>query len=133
MTMHTWIWLNEDVLYAVHDEQLAEHGGQSGVRDASLFESAMGKPQNLAAYGEPDVAALAASYGYGISRNHPFLDGNKRTAFVAVELFLMLNGHQLTAADPQCVLTMLDVASGTITEEQFATWIRQHLAPLQTH
>ena len=133
MTTQTWIWLNEDVLYAVHDEQLAEHGGQSGVRDASLFESAMGKPQNVAAYGEPDAAALAASYGYGISRNHPFLDGNKRTAFVAVELFLMLNGYQLTAADPQCVLTMLDVAAGTITEEQFAAWIRMHLAPLQTH
>ena len=133
MTQPIWIWLNEDVLYAVHDEQLAEHGGQSGVRDASLFESAMGKPQNLAAYGEPDAAALAAAYGYGISRNHPFLDGNKRTAFVAVELFLMLNGYQLTASDPQCVLTMLDVAAGVITEEQFAAWIRTHLAPVQTH
>jgi death-on-curing protein len=115
----------------VHDVQLAEHGGISGVRDAALLESALGKPHNLAAYSEPDAAALAASYGYGISRNHPFLDGNKRTAYVAAELFLGLNGWALEVSDADCVLTMLQVAAGEITEAQFADWLRQHLAARQ--
>jgi death on curing protein len=126
--MTHWIWLDGQVLLAVHDEQLAEHGGQAGVRDMALFDSALARAQQVAAYGEPNVATLAAAYGYGISRNHPFLDGNKRTAFVAVELFLMLNGHRLAAADVDCVLTMLDVASGQITEPEFAAWIQKHLA-----
>jgi death on curing protein len=126
--MTHWIWLDGQVLLAVHDEQLAEHGGQAGVRDMALFDSALARAQQVAAYGEPDVAALAAAYGYGISRNHPFLDGNKRTAFVAVELFLMLNGYRLAATDVDCVLTMLDVASGQITEPEFAAWIQKHLA-----
>ena len=127
--MSDWIWLDKEVLLAVHDEQLAEHGGNSGVRDMSLFDSALARAPNAAAYGQPSVATLAAAYGYGIARNHPFLDGNKRTAFVAVELFLMLNGHRLTADDAQCVLTMLDVAAGSITEEQFAQWLADHVAP----
>jgi death on curing protein len=126
--MTHWIWLDGQVLLAVHDEQLAEHGGQAGVRDMALFDSALARAQQVAAYGEPDVAALAAAYGYGISRNHPFLDGNKRTAFVAVELFLMLNGYRLAATDVDCVLTMLDVASGQITEPEFVAWIQKHLA-----
>jgi death on curing protein len=126
--MTDWIWLDRQVLLAVHDEQLAEHGGQIGVRDMTLFESALARAQQVAAYGEPDVATLAAAYGYGISRNHPFLDGNKRTAFVAVELFLMLNGYRLAASDVDCVLTMLDVASGQISEAEFAAWIQKHLA-----
>ncbi len=83
-----WVWLDPAVIDAVHGEQLAEHGGMSGVRDANGLASALAKPQQLAAYGQPDVADLAAAYGYGLARNHPFLDGNKRTAFVAVELFL---------------------------------------------
>jgi death-on-curing protein len=127
----SWVWINASVLYAVHDEQLAEHGGAAGVRDASLFESALARPQNLAVYGEPDVAALAASYGYGIARNHPFVDGNKRTAFVAVELFLNLNGFELVASDEACVLTMLDVAAGQISEEAFADWIRKNIAEVK--
>ena len=108
--------------------QLAEHGGGAGVRDAGLLDSALGKPLHLSHYGEPppDVAALAASYGYGISRNHPFVDGNKRTGFVAAELFLRLNGWALTADDASCVLTMLAVAAGDITEEAFAAWLREH-------
>jgi death-on-curing family protein len=111
--MSRWIWLDPAVLQAVHEEQLAEHGGASGTRDAGLFESALARPENLAAYGEPDAAALAAAYGWGLARNHPFVDGNKRTAFVAAELFLMLNGHELAADDAACVLTMLAVASAT--------------------
>lgn len=111
---------------AVHDEQLAEHGGISGVRDEGMFLSAMTRGRNLVAYGEPDFAELAAAYGVGVAKNHPFLDGNKRTAFVAVELFLMLNGYSLKATDADCVLTMLAVAAGEIDEVHFASWIRQN-------
>jgi death on curing protein len=127
--MKDWIWLDGDVLLAVHDEQLAEHGGQAGVRDMALFDSALARAQQVAAYGTPDVSALAAAYGYGISRNHPFLEGNKRTAFVAVELFLMLNGYRLTASDVDCVIVMLEVAAGNITELDFTAWIHKHLVP----
>lgn len=122
-----WVWLGPAVLNAVHDEQLAEHGGAGGVRDVGLFESALARPQHLVAYGSPTVAQLAAAYGYGIARNHPFIDGNKRTAFVAVELFLAINGHELTAGDADCVLTMLAVAAGEISEARFAAWIAGHL------
>ena len=127
--MAAWVWIDPAVLHAVHDEQLAEHGGAAGTRDITLFESALARPQNLAHYGKPDAAALAVSYGFGIARNHPFVDGNKRTAFVAVELFLGLNGQSLTADDADCVLTMLALASGELSEEAFATWIRSHMAP----
>ena len=120
------VWLDKTVLLAVHEEQLAEHGGASGTRDMGLFESALARPENLAHYGTPDVADLAASYGCGIARNHPFIDGNKRTALVAVELFLMLNEHELLADDADCVLTMLAVASGTLDESAFAAWLRDH-------
>ena len=122
----SWIWLDTSVLLAVHDEQLLEHGGISGVRDNGMFESALAKSQNLAAYGEPDFAELAAAYGFGLAKNHPFLDGNKRTAFVAVELFLRLNGYVLEADDATCVLTMLAVAAGEMDEQNFAGWIRKN-------
>ncbi|WAC47633.1 type II toxin-antitoxin system death-on-curing family toxin [Asticcacaulis sp. SL142] len=125
--MSEYRWLREDTLLAIHDEQLAEHGGLSGIRDLKLLQSAVARPQQIMHYGQPDIAELAAAYGYGISRNHPFLDGNKRTAFVSVELFLLLNGFELTADDAVCVLTMLNVASGDITEADFADWIRVHL------
>lgn len=126
--MSQWVWLDRAVIVAIHEMQLAEHGGGVGVRDAGLLDSALGKPLHLSHYGEPppDVVALAASYGYGISRNHPFVDGNKRTGFVAAELFLRLNGWALTADDASCVLTMLAVAAGDITEEAFAAWLREH-------
>jgi death on curing protein len=127
--MKSWIWLSSEVLLAVHDEQLAEHGGAAGIRDRGLFDSAMARAPNLAHYGEPDFAALAAAHGCGIARNHAFVDGNKRTAFVAVELFLVCNGYALVADDVACVLTMLAVAAGTLDEAQFATWIRQHAVP----
>ena len=122
-----WTWLLPDVLVAVHEEQLAEHGGGAGTRDAGLLESALARPRQLAHYGQPDAAALAASYGFGIARNHPFVDGNKRTAFVAVELFLELNGFSLEADDAGCVLTMLKLAAGDLEESAFADWIRSHL------
>ena len=125
-----WVWLDRAVILAIHGMQLAEHGGGAGVRDAGLLDSALGKPLHLQAYGEPppDAAALAASYGYGISRNHPFIDGNKRTGFVAAELFLRLNGLALHADDASCVLTMLAVAAGDMPEEEFAAWLRAHTA-----
>jgi death-on-curing protein len=121
-----WVWLDAAVLRAVHDEQLAEHGGAAGLRDAGLFESALMRPQQLACYGQPDIADLAAAYGCGIARNHPFVDGNKRTAFVAVELFLWLNGQALHADDGDCVLTMLAVAAGDLDEAGLAAWLRRH-------
>jgi death-on-curing protein len=123
-----WIWLLGSVVGAVHEEQLAEHGGAVGLRDKGLLDSALARPLHLAAYGDPDAAALAAAYGFGLARNHPFIDGNKRTAFVAVELFLQLNGWRLTANDVDCVLTMLSLASGTLSEDAFADWLRGHMA-----
>ena len=122
-----WVWIASNILYAVHDEQLAEHGGLAGLRDANALESAIARAQQLSHDGSPDVADLAAAYGFGIARNHPFSDGNKRTAFVAVELFLALNGHDLIADDADCILTMLRLAAGDTQEAAFAQWIRQHL------
>jgi death-on-curing protein len=125
----SWVWLDPKVLLAVHEEQLAEHGGAPGTRDLGLFESALAHPRNLALYGQPDIADLAAAYGRGIARNHPFIDGNKRTAFVAVELFLLLNEQELVADDANCVLAMLAVAAGSLGEAAFAAWLRAHSRP----
>ena len=125
--MSSWVWINSAVLIAVHDSQLAEHGGGAGVRDHGLLASALSRPENLAAYGEPDVADLAAAYGFGISRNHAFIDGNKRTGFVAAAMFLRLNGYKLVADDASKVLTMVAVSAGDITEAEFAAWIRLHV------
>lgn len=125
----TWIWIDGRVLLAVHEEQLAEHGGAAGTRDLGLFESVLAKPQNLAHYGQPDAADLAAVYGSGLARSHPFIDGNKRTAFVAVELFLSLNGLELIADDGDCVMTMLAVAAGGLGEPAFAAWLRARIQP----
>ena len=124
-----WTWIDATVIETIHDAQLAEHGGLLGVRDTGLLASALARPQNLALYGTPDIAELAAAYGYGISRNHAFIDGNKRTGFVAAELFCALNGFELVANDGDCVLTMLAVASGDITEEAFGNWLRAHIQP----
>lgn len=124
--MNHWLWIDETVVYAVHEAQLAEHGGPAGARDAGLVASALARPQQLVAYGAPDHADLAASYGFGIARNHPFVDGNKRTAFVCIELFLSLNGYALTASDIDCVTQMLALASGELSESDLAGWIRDH-------
>lgn len=121
------VWLLRSVVEAIHEEQIAEHGGAAGLRDGGLLESALDRPRNLAAYGAPDLAALAAALGHGIVRNHPFIDGNKRVAFVAVELFLDLNGHALEADDADCVTTMLGLTDGSIGEDEFAAWIRDRI------
>jgi len=122
--MNQWTWIEESVVWAVHEAQLAEHGGSAGVRDAGLLASALARPLNQVAYGEPDAATLAAAYAFGIARNHPFIDGNKRTAFVCAELFLALNGYQLQAEDANCVSTMLALAAGDLPEAEFADWLR---------
>ncbi len=129
-SMVEWRWIESRVILAAHAEQLAEHGGPDGVRDAGLLHSALARPLNLAAYGEPDVVALAAAYGFGLVRNHPFVDGNKRTGLVAIELFLALNGFELSADDASCVMTILDLASGALDEAGLGEWIRVHLEPL---
>lgn len=122
-----WRWLSPEVLVAVHAEQLAEHGGAVGVRDEGLFESALARLRQVAAYGQPDAADLAAAYAFGLVRNHPFVDGNKRTAYVAAELFLLLNGWSMTASDESATLTTLALAAGDIDEAAFAAWLRSHL------
>lgn len=121
--------LSPDVILAIHEEQLAEHGGGEGVRDVGLMESALARLRNLAAYGTLDLPALAAALGHGLARNHPFVDGNKRTAFVAVETFLLLNGHELVAGDAECVVVMLDLAAGELPEAEFAAWLRDNTGP----
>jgi death-on-curing protein len=123
------VWLRLDLVLAIHDAHLAEHGGPSGVRDRGLLESALARAQHLAAYGEPDIAARAAAYAFGIARNHPFVDGNKRTALVALETFLALNGHALAADDAACVVIMLRLAAGELEEDALAAWVRQNLIP----
>jgi death-on-curing protein len=110
---------------------LAEHGGIVGIRDQGLLDSALARPELKVQYGEADVALLAAAYAYGIARNHPFLDGNKRTAYVAMELFLMKNGAVLTSSDEEAVLIFLKLATGEISEEELAAWIRQNSVPFQ--
>jgi len=102
----------------------------AGIRDQGMFESALARPQNLAAYGEPDAASLAAAYAFGLAKNHAFVDGNKRIALVALEAFLMLNGFDLKADDAQCVLVILSVAAGSFSEDELADWIRRNMKPL---
>ena len=125
--MSGWVWIEREVIVAVHDMQLAEHGGLPGTRDAGLLDSALGRPQHLAAYGEPDIAALAAAYGWGIARNHPFIDGNKRTAHVCYRVFLRLNGGDLAASDEEKYAMTLGLAEGTISEAEFADWLRPRI------
>ncbi len=120
------IWFLESVVLAMHDEQVAEHGGVVGVRDANLLASAMARPQNLAAYGNPSVFDLAAGYAFGIIKNHPFLDGNKRTGFLAAYAFLDLNGWELSAPETEAVMTVVDLAKGSIDEADFAQWLKKN-------
>ena len=125
----SWSWVHRRALELLHDESIAEHGGLPGLRDEGLLESALARPLNLAAYGEPDVTELAASYGVGLAKNHAFVDGNKRVAFLAVGLFLALNGQRLVATQAEATLAMLDVAAGTLDEAAFAQWLREHTQP----
>ena len=123
-----WVWVDAAIALAAHNEQLAEHGGAEGVRDLNMLESALARPLNLIAYGDPDAAELAASYAFGIARNHPFVDGNKRTAAVVSETFLRLNGYALTCDDVELVHTFLALAAGDLTVEQLTAWFRSHVA-----
>ena len=122
----SWRWISKQALLLLHAESLAEHGGGQGMRDEGLLDSALARPQNLAAYGNPDHAALAASYGVGVAKNHPFIDGNKRAALLATGLFLYLNGYRLHASQADTTLTMLAVAAGDLSEDDFAAWLRTH-------
>jgi death on curing protein len=124
--MTTWRWIDKTLLITLHDESLAMHGGASGIRDEALLDSALNRAPNLAHYGEPDYADLAAAYGVGLAKNHAFVDGNKRAAFLSVGLFLALNGYKLTATQVDATLTMLAVAAGEIGEVEFAVWIRKN-------
>ena len=125
----SWRWISKQALLLLHAESLAEHGIGQGLRDEGLLDSALARPQNLAAYGEPDHAALAASYGLGVAKNHPFVDGNKRAALLATGLFLYLNGWRLTASQADTTLAMLSLAAGELSEDDFAAWLRAHSVP----
>lgn len=123
-------WLETETVIIVHDEQLAEHGGSEGLRDRGLLESALARPRNLAAYGDAStVTALAAAYAYGIARNHPFVDGNKRTAWLAAATFLARNGFEIEARQADVVMAVEDLAKGGLTEMEFAAWLEAHLKP----
>ncbi len=124
------VWINKRLALAIHDRQLSEHGGGPGVRDEGLLDSALARPQQLFAYGDPppDIAALAASLAYGLARNHPFVDGNKRTAHVCYRVFLALNDAELKATEEEKYIAMLSLAEGRMEETEFAEWLRKHLA-----
>jgi death on curing protein len=128
-TPRSWRWVDRKLLVLLHDESLAMHGGASGIRDEGLLDSALARAPNLAAYGEPDFADLAASYAYGLAKNHPFVDGNKRAAFLSVGLFLGLNGHRLTASQAEATVAVFGLAAGEIDEPTFAAWLRERTAP----
>ncbi len=121
-----WRWLRQDVVVAMHDEQIAEHGGSPGLRDAGLLASALARPQNKAVYGKPSVFDLAAAYAAGIILNHPFVDGNKRTGFLAAYVFLDLNGWNMVASEFAAVGAVLALALREIDEDFFANWLKEH-------
>lgn len=124
-------WMRPDAVLAIHARQVAEHGGEAGLRDAGLLDSALNRPRNLLAYGDPEpgLAALAAAYAFGIARNHPFIDGNKRTAYVVCRTFLLLNGRDVAASSEEKYITFLKLAEGSLNEDELADWLRRHLMP----
>ncbi len=124
----SWVWIDRRALELLHGESLREHGGAAGLRDEGLLESALARPPNLAHYGQPDAFDLAASYGVGLAKNNPFVDGNKRAAFLSIGLFLFLNGWRLTASQADATLTVLSVAAGDTDESTLAQWLREHTA-----
>jgi death-on-curing protein len=127
----TWRFVSRRALELLHDESLAEHGGRPGLRDEGLLESALARPHQLLAYGEPDAAALAAAYAFGLAKNHAFVDGNKRVAFLATGLFLGLNGYRLVTTQADATLTMLALAAGDLAEDEYAQWLREHMQARQ--
>ena len=120
----SWAWIEREAVLCIHEEQLLEHGGGSGIRDATLLDSELARPQQLAHYGAADAFDLAAAYAFGIARNHPFIDGNKRTAWVVARVFLILHGWDRNATDEQCYLSMIQLAAGEIEQDAFAGWLR---------
>ena len=120
----SWRWLSRRAVLAIHAEQISEHGGAPGLRDGGLLDSALARPRHRAAYDEPDPAELAAAYGFGLVRNHPLVDGNKRTGFVAAATFLLLNGCEIEASESAVVATFRRLAKGTVSEQQLAGWFR---------
>ena len=124
------IWLLKRLVLALHDAQLVEHGGFPGMRDRGAFESALARPENLFAYGMPDLAELAAAYAFGLARNHPFVDGNKRTSFAACTTFLKRNGQLIPIAEAENIATWLALADGSLGEEALAAWLRARLRPI---
>lgn len=126
------IWIEKSEALVIHDEQLAEHGGSSGVRDMGLLESALARPLNALAFGSPDLAAMAAAYAFGIARNHPFIDGNKRTAFVVSLVFLALNGHELDFDAADGLTTFERLAAGEVSEQDLAEWFRRGMTSVRT-
>jgi death-on-curing protein len=127
--MSGWRWVNRQVLLLLHEESLAEHGGAPGLRDEGLLDSALSRPLNLALHDDPDVADLAVAYAMALAKNHAFVDGNKRAAFLALGMFLALNGHRLRATQVDATLTMLGVAAGEISQNGLSQWIRDHMEP----
>ena len=120
------VWVSQRLLITLHDEQLAEHGGAAGIRDAGLLESALARPVNRAGYGEADIVELGALYAIAIARNHPFIDGNKRAGFMAMVWFLAANGSPLEATEAEAVVHTLAMASGELTDAEFTQWVREH-------
>jgi death on curing protein len=125
------VWLDRSIIEALHAAQIREHGGQPGLRDAGLLESALARPRQRWSHVEdPALPSLAAEYGFGLAKNHAFIDGNKRIAFVATNVFLLLNGFEIEAAEPEAVNVTLGVADGSITREEFAAWIGSRMVPV---
>lgn len=124
-----WRWIDKQALVLLHDESLSLHGGASGIRDPGMLESALARPRNLDHYGTPDIADLASAYAMGLAKNHPFVDGNKRAAFLVVGLFLFLNNHRLTASPSEATLAVLALAAGEIDDAGFARWLRTRIEP----
>ena len=125
----SWRWIDKRALLLLHDESLADHGGASGLRDEGLLDSALARPLNQVAYGKPDVFDLAAAYAHGLAKNHPFVDGNKRAAFLGAGLFLALNGMRLKASQADATIAMFSLAASDLDEPAFAEWLRRHTAP----
>lgn len=117
-------WIELSVVLAIHEQQIAEHGSALGIRDLAMIESALGRPQNLLLYNDPDIFDLAAAYGYGLAQNYGFIDGNKRTAYIVTRLFLILNGHDISASAVEKVITFEKVGQGKIDQPALASWLR---------
>ena len=125
-----FIWINRRALLLLHGESLVLHGGATGIREEGLLDSGLARPENLAAYGQPDVFDCAAAYAFGLAKNHPFIDGNKRAGFLGAGMFLRLNGYRLTATQQDATLTMLALAASEIGEGDYAAWLRKNTTPI---